>query len=181
MEIKFRIDDRETLERLAGLSTERFMRIWAVAIGNLARNKAQGKASEENGRSFWQREVIQSVREEVTGPDTGVVYSDSYIAEHVHTGGWVKPERTKFLAIPIDRSVRKKFARDIPGLVLFGAKTTKDRDGMFLGKKLYAGGKREKIKPLFVLKRQVWQKPRPWFPTQEEADAETKRFFEEDF
>ena len=38
-----------------------------------------------------------------------------------------------------------------------------------------------KIKPLFVLKRSVTQRARPWWPTEAEAETESKRFFEENF
>lgn len=175
MEIKIKVDAGDTLKAFEDMAPERFMKNWAVAIANLARKNA----FEKGGRSFWKREIGQSVKEEVTGPATGSVYSDSYIAEHVHTGGVIRPNPpAKFLAIPIDKSIRRKkiFARDYPwpgGKPVF----MQDKSG-----KVYLGAQlKTKVKPLFVLKRSVMQQARPWWPSEAETEAESRRFFEQDF
>jgi len=183
MNVKFIVDDSETLQQLREIFPERFMKRIAVVIKNLARNSAQEQAKKSGGRSFWQREVVQSIHEQVSG-DTAEVYSDSYIAEHAHTGGVIRPATRKYLAIPLDRKLRGKSPEKLPW-------RTKDGEPVFLRRRRgpgwvmgdYAGrGKNKRFTPLFALVPETApQKPRPWWPNAAAIDAEVLRFFEEDF
>lgn len=187
MEMKLKIDvkvepEGDLLEELRGLSPERFLRAWAIFTKNLARNNAQKAASGSGGRSFWQREILQSIHDSV-GADSATVYSDSYIAEHVHTGGVIRPRTRKYLAIPLDPRLKKKGPGDV-------AWRTPDKEPVFLPRKRgpgwvmmdYAGrGKRKYLEPKFALVPETLpQRPRPWWPSDEDIEKETRRFFEED-
>ena len=95
MQIIFEADLNKMTEELQELSPERFLRILAVAVKNMAKRNAHEAG--KGGKSFWQREIMPSIREEVS-PDHFSVYSDSYIAAHIHHGGEIKPEESQFLA-----------------------------------------------------------------------------------
>ena len=112
MEIKIKVDDAETMAKLRKISPERFMRAWAIAVKNLARKRAQEAAAKSGGRSFWQREILPSVHEEVN-PASARVYSDSHIAEHVHAGGVIRARLRKYLAIPLDKKLKKKGPKEV--------------------------------------------------------------------
>lgn len=175
MEIKIKLDDAEMLEQLRAMSPERFMRAWAIAVKNLARKKAQEAAAKSGGRSFWQREILPSIHEKVD-QFSAEIYSDSYIAEHVHTGGVIKPRTRKYLAIPVDKSVRGKSPDEYSGLVFLRRKDEGPNGRAYLAKPM-----KTKVKPLWVLKRSVMQRPRPWWPDDAEVSSESLRFFREDF
>lgn len=177
MKISLEINNVDDLARIHDITPDRFMRMWATVVKNLARSNAQEAARASNGRSFWQREILPSVRDVVEG-DQATVYSDSYIAEHVHTGGPIRPRVRRYLAIPLPwNKKRDKHPSDYPRDALF-AKTSKA--GNVLLFKRPAKGK-ELDKPLFVLKEEVKQKPRPWWPDSDAVEKETERFFRDDF
>ncbi len=183
MNVKFTVDDGETLRELRERFPERFMKRVAVMIKNLARNNAQEQARRSHGRSFWQREVVQSIHEQVNG-NTAEIYSDSYKAEHAHTGGVIRPVTRKYLAIPLDRKLRNKGPKEFSW-------RTKDGEPVFLPRRRgpgwvmgdYAGrGKNKHFTPRFALVPETApQKPRPWWPTEGDITRELLRFFEEDF
>ena len=108
MNVKFIVDDSETLRQLREIFPERFMKQIAVVIKNLARNSAQEQARKSGGRSFWQREVVQSIHEQVKG-DTAEVYSDSYKAEHAHTGGVIHPNKSRGMSAHLSSRLQKNF------------------------------------------------------------------------
>ena len=89
MEVKITVDYKDAVQGLDEISSKRFMKAWAIAIKNLAKHNVQEKANESNGRSFWQREILPSIHEEV-GDAYASIYSDSYIAQHVHDGGVIQ-------------------------------------------------------------------------------------------
>ena len=95
MQIIFKADLNKMTEELQELSPERFLRILAVAVKNMAKRNVHEAG--KGGKSFWQREILPSIREEVS-PDYFSVYSDSYIAAHVHHGGEIKPKKSQFPA-----------------------------------------------------------------------------------
>ena len=95
MQIIFEADLNKMTEELQKLSPDRFLRILAVAVKNMAKRNAHEAG--KGGKSFWQREILPSIREEVS-PDHFSVYSDSYIAAHIHHGGEIKPKKSQFLA-----------------------------------------------------------------------------------
>lgn len=173
MQIIFEADLNKMTEELQELSPERFLRILAVAVKNMAKRNAHEAG--KGGKSFWQREILPSIREEVS-PDYFSVYSDSYIAAHVHHGGEIKPKKSQFLAIPIDHSVKGKFAKDIPDLFVWRKKEEGPNGRAYLARQL-----KTKIKPLFVLKRSVFQKARPWFPDEKQFRREIVTFLEKNF
>lgn len=143
---------------IAGRNTRPLMVAWSVEVGNQARKNAMA----HGGRSFWRREIAGSVMEDVTGPDTAMVYSTSYIAEHVHKGGIIRPKNGRMLAIPLTDAARRKWPREWPRDELFIIRRKHDgKDQAVLARKK---GKRGLLEELYVLKRWVEQDPRPWWP-----------------
>lgn len=119
MEIKFEIgnDARE----LDSLSPRQFMIAWTTAIRQLVERRARERIGGDFGdviaRGAIQTDTSDPLRHSIyTGGENG------YIAEHIHTGGVIRPKRAKYLAIPIDRSVKGLFAREVPGLVFLRKK-----------------------------------------------------------
>ncbi len=173
MEIKFKTES-DTRE-LDSLSPRQFMIAWTTAIRQLVESRARERIGGDFGdviaRGAIQTDTSDPLRHSIyTGGENG------YIAEHIHTGGVIRPKRTKYLAIPIDRSVKGLFAREVPGLVFLRKKNEGPNGRCYLARPM-----KTKIKPLFVLKRSVTQRARPWWPTETEAETESKRFFEENF
>lgn len=175
MEIKIKVDDRETLEQLDKLAPRQFMIAWTTAVREMVRKRAREKI----GGDFGDRIARNSIQTDTSDPMCHEIYTggeNGYIAEHIHTGGVIRPKNAKFLAIPIDKSVRGLYAREVPGLVFLRRKEDGPNGRAYLARPM-----KTKIKPLFVLKRSVNQKPRPWWPDDAEVEAATVNFFEENF
>jgi len=176
MELKIRVDDRDTLNRLAQLSPRQFMIAWTTAV----RQYVQRQAQEKIGGSFGGKIARQSILTDDRNELRHEIYlggENGYIAEHIHTGGIIRPKERRYLAVPIDRSVKGIRPRKYPGeLVLVRKKEDGPHGRAYLAKPL-----KTRIKPLWVLMRQVTQKPRPWWPDDNAVAAETARFFEEAF
>nr|DAJ59600.1 MAG TPA: hypothetical protein [Caudoviricetes sp.] len=175
VDIKIKIDDHETLKQLSGLSPRQFMIAWTTAI----RQMVQSRAREKIGGDFGDQIARNSIQTDTTDPMRHEIYTggeNGYIAEHIHTGGTIRPKHAKFLAIPIDKSVKGLYAREVPGLVFLRKKEDGPNGRAYLARPM-----KRKIKPLFVLKRTVDQRPRPWWPDDAEAEAATVKFFEENF
>lgn len=142
--------------------------------GSLAK-LAQNNARNCVGGGFGKQTVADSVKATTDGSGQMGIYSDSYIAEHVHLGGVIRPKNAKMLAIPIDDSARGVSPRqewDQRGLFILRRKT----DGADRAYIAETRGKRQVVRLLYVLKRSVTQKPRPWWPT----DDDVRRLAEKD-
>ena len=176
MEIRFTVDDRDTLNQLAQLSPRQFMIAWSTAI----RQYVQQQAREKIGGSFGAKIARQSILTDDSDELRHEIYvggENGYIAEHIHTGGVIRPKERKYLAVPIDRSVKGIYPREYSGeLVLVRKKEDGPHGRAYLAKPL-----KTKIKPLWVLMRQVTQRSRPWWPDDHAVEAETQRFFHENF
>ena len=171
MNIKFTVDSKEELDRLAALSPREFMIAWTTAVKQFA----QKKARENIGGDFGDQIARHTILTDDRNPDIHEVYAggeNGYIAEHIHTGGVIRPKTRKYLAIPVDKSVKGLYPREYPGDLVF----LKANGRAYLAKPM-----KRKIKPLWVLKRQVYQKPRPWWPEEWEVQSETVRFFNDNF
>ena len=166
MQIRIKVNDLETLSALAKLTPEQYMRAWSTVVKQAAEKNLRDRIGGDFGHDLA-RSAVQ-IDETPLRHDVYVGGENGYIAEHVHTGGVIRPKNSKYLAIPIDRSVKGLFAREVPDLVFMRAN----------GKAFLARQMKRKIKPLFVLVKQTKpQRPRPWFPDQAEAQAVTDNFF----
>lgn len=175
--IKFDVQSREELDRLENeLSPRQFMIAWTGAVRRLIQQNARDKI----GGDFGDQIARESVQTDEQNPLVHRLYmggENGYIAEHIHTGGEIRPKTRKYLAIPIDRSAKDKYPREYPGdLVLIRRK----EDGPN-GRAYLALPMKRKVKLLYVLKKSVYQRPRPWFPTEEEVEQTTGQFFENAF
>lgn len=174
MKVSVGIDDSETLARLNALSVSELATAWTEAVRRLAQENARNKIGGDFGNDVVARAVDAQVN-----ADGGSVFlsgANDYIAAHVHTGGTIRPRNARYLAIPIDRSVKGLFAREVPGLVFLRKPGEGPNGRAFLAR---PEGKKGKLKPLFVLKTAVTQRPRPWWPDDAEIQDETLRFFAE--
>ena len=171
MQIRITVNDLETLSALAKLSPEQYMRAWSTVVKQAAEKNLRDRIGGDFGHDLA-RSAVQ-IDEAPLHHDVYVGGENGYIAEHVHTGGVIRPKNSQYLAIPIDRSVKGLFAREVDGLVFLRKKDEGPNGRAFLARPM-----KRKIKPLFVLvKRTKPQRPRPWFPDQAEAQAVTDNFF----
>ena len=176
MNIKFKVDDSETIARLNGLTPRQFMIAWTTEVKKLA----QKRAREKIGGDFGHEIANKSILTDDSDPNRHTIYTggeQGYIADHIHFGGVIRPKERKYLAIPIDRSVKGTYPREYPGdLVLLRRKDDGPNGRAYLAKPM-----KRKIKPLWVLKRSVNQRPRPWWPEDWEVREVTEQFFNENF
>lgn len=176
MKIRFEVNDADTLERLAGLTPRQFMIAWSTVI----KQHVQKSAREKIGGDFGDLIARHSILTDDSSEDRHEVYvggENGYIAAHIHNGGEIKPKTAKFLAIPIDKSVKGIYPREYAGELIF---LRKKEDGPN-GRAYLAKPMKRKIKPLWVLKKSVFQKARPWFPANDELETVTRQFFENNF
>ena len=167
------LDIGPALELLRRLSPALRMKAWAEVVAELARRNARNRVVGRFGL-----EVAEKVEFDIHG-DTADVYVDNPIAVHVHFGGPIRSRNGRRLAIPLDNATsrrenpRRLFARDL------GMTTPLLRRGDLLFRAPEKG--RRLGAPLFVLRTQTRpQRPRPWWPTPQEAMDETERFIAED-
>lgn len=176
MKLKITVDDRETLQALSKLSPREFMIAWTTAVKQFV----QRKAREKIGGDFGDLIARHSILTDDSDPLRHEIYAggeNGYIAEHIHTGGVIRPKERKYLAIPIDRSVKGMYPREYGGDLVFLRRKDEGPNGRaYLAKPM-----KRKVKPLWVLKRSVSQRPRPWWPDDTAVQAETERFFNENF
>ena len=176
MEIKFTVDDRETLEQLSKLSPREFMIAWTTAVKQFVQRRARQRIGGDFGDLIARHSILTDDRD----PERHEIYAggeNGYIAEHIHTGGVIRPKTRRYLAVPIDRSVKGMYPREYPGdLVLLRKKDEGPNGRAYLAKPM-----KRKIKPLWVLKRSVNQRPRPWWPEDWEVREVTEEFIRENF
>ncbi len=175
MDIKFKINDAETMAQLHGLSIAAFVEAWAEAVRGLARKNAMEKVGGDFGRNV----VAESVRQDTHGL-ISEVYSKGKIGEHVHNGGPIQSGNGKVLAIPTKWNLRRDlFASAWPNDSLLFLKSEK-RNRAYLFK---TPAKGEKLgRPMFFLTPKTKpQKPRPWWPDDMAVESETIRFFDKNF
>ena len=178
MELKLAVDDREIAATLAKLRAT----VSAPVLGEILLELAQRKARNKLGKNFGESVVARSVELDLRGDHQVEVYSDNPIAIHVHTGGPIRSRNGKKLAIPLPNestakyNPRRTFARDLSVPLL--AITSKKGNRLLFRDP----GKNGKLEPpLFVLKSETKaQKPRQWFPSVAEAQAELTRFINEE-
>ena len=174
LQIKVENTDGELQELASSVSGEEFLELWAEAVMRLAKKNA-GKIGKHFGRSV----LAGGIRAE-TFPDRAEVTAD-YIGEHVHTGGPIASRNGKDLAIPLDTPATRQynphrfFARELNSIRLFSVRTKGGKRLLFRVPE--KGEKNAKAEgPLFVVVPQTRpQKERPWWPTQEEAEAATDK------
>lgn len=176
MRIRFDVDDSSTLEQLAALTPRQFMIAWTRAVRQFVQERARSRI----GGDFGSRIARNSILIDDSEPERHEIYTggeNGYIAEHIHTGGVVRPKKKKYLAVPVDRSVRGIWPSEYSGELVF----LRRRDEGPNGRAYLAKPMKRKVKPLWILLRSVTHRPKPWWPSAEEVEGETIRFFNENF
>lgn len=186
MKICFSVDLRDLLDAEAKMALEsRLPEFAAKTLAVSMRDRAESNARSRIGNGGFGQELAEGIRTRSDGAEVVIdhVSNDTnHLAQHVHEGGVIRPRNSRFLAIPIDRSVKGEYAR-------LHRWNTDDGRPLFIRKKedgpngrAYLAeprGKRAKPKFLYVLVRQTKpQKPRPWWPTDEEFTELTERELE---
>lgn len=176
MQATIKFNETELLEKLTGLNHAEFMAAWSTVILQYA----QKQAREKIGGNFGDRIARQSIHVNDNNPDLHIVHiagENGYIAEHIHTGGPIKPRYRKYLAIPIDKTAKGKYPSEWAQKLIV---LRKKEDGL-RGRAYLALQMQKKIKVLYVLKNKVEQKPRPWWPSDAEVRHVSLQFFQENF
>lgn len=177
MRIRFDVDDSSTLEQLAALTPRQFMIAWTRAVRQFVQERARSRI----GGDFGSRIARNSILIDDSEPERHEIYTggeNGYIAEHIHTGGVVRPKKKKYLAVPTEANSKPgKWPNEYPEKKLFLLKSKAGNLLLFQRPK-----KRMPLSaPLFVLKESVTHRPKPWWPSAEEVEGETIRFFNENF
>ena len=176
MQIRFSVDDSSTLQDLYNLTPRQFMIAWTTAIRQYVEKQARQKIGGDFGDDIARHSILTDTQD----PERPEIYTggeNGYIAEHIHTGGIVRPKTRKYLAVPVDKSVKGLWPREYPGdLVMLRKKDEGPNGRAYLAKPM-----KTKIKPLWILLRQVTHKPRPWWPDEVAIEGETIRFFRDNF
>jgi len=173
VEIKFTVTGN-TPDELEKLSPRRFMIAWTTVVKQLAQRQARDRIGGDFGDLIARHSILTDERDPVRH-EIYVGGENGYIAEHIHTGGVIRPKTRQYLAVPIDKSVKGMWPNEYPGdLVLIRKKDDGPRGRAYLAKPM-----KRKIKPLWILLRQVNQKPRPWWPDAALVQSETVKFFSE--
>lgn len=183
MHIKISVDNKEDLEKLAGLSMRDKLEIWAEAV----QQKLKEKAVQRLGGGQFGRRISRSVRYDVTN-SSAHVHTDNtpegYIGDAVHAGGDFRSHNGKLLALPLHSRFR-------PGGAEFGIFPrnstlrmfilTSKKHNLLLFERKKKGQKKETEGPLFLLRKSYHHKPRPWWITPAEAEETVADFVEENF
>ena len=145
------------------------------------RDRAENNARSRIGNGGFGQELAEGVRTRVEGTTVTIDHTSNdtnHLAEHVHSGGVIRPRNRQYLAIPIDRSVKGEYASIHRWATPNGKPiVVRSADGPH-GRAYLAEprGKRGKLKFLYVLTRETKpQRPRPWWPTDDEFIQLTER------
>lgn len=178
MELHFDFDVAQFLSDIGILNLEeKLPEFVAKTLSVSFRDKIESRIREKIGSGGFGQELAEGIRTKADNTTLVVDHESNdstHIAEHVHCGGIIRPKTRKYLAIPIDASVRDEYPSDHTWL-------TNGGKPIFLRRKAGRGwimaesrgrGKTQKLKPLFVLVPQTKpQKPRPiWFEEKEAWD-----------
>lgn len=179
MEVKMTVNDRETLEELKILGASAVVEAWSEAVMQLARKYAEEKITGNFGK-----QMAATVKRDVHAKD-GTIYvggKRGYIAEAVENGGVFRSHNGKLLALPLTSRFRKggefgdKFPRNT-GLHFLKVKSK--RGNTLLFEKDSKG--RPTGPPAYLLRPSFTHRPRPWWPTEQEAGDAVKKYMEENF
>ena len=145
---------------------------------------ARANAMKKGGRSFWVRQIADSLHTETVG-EARVVGSTHVAAAHKQFGGTVSAPgkgegslHRAALTIPVGIARENRWDTDkaqAAGWRLFRVKG-KDGRGLLFGERV-SGSKRKRRRQelLFVLRKSVEQKPDKWFPEGAQLEAAVSR------
>lgn len=176
LRVKFEVDDSETLKELNALNPQAHVAAWAEAVRKLAEQKALNLGNRVGPRAA---DAI-TVKTETLKSEILLDGPDARMAAHIHFGGPIQSSNGKVLAIPTKWNANKEDFASTYGENYFVLIRSKKRNRAYLFKNPAKG---EKLgRPMFVLTPKTRpQKPRPWWPTGEEVEAATVKYFEENF
>jgi hypothetical protein len=152
--------------KFAGMVTKERMASLFDSVGQEIKDAAEAKARSYGGRNFWRDKIIRKIKYDANSDGVTVgVASD--LASHVQFGGTISApgkgpgsKFRKYLTIPISDAAYGKSVGDFPKENILFLK------GIVWLVELRGKGKKEEsvMEPLFVLKKSVKQKARPFMP-----------------
>ena len=110
MKLHFDFDVAQFLSDIGILNLEeKLPEFVAKTLSVSFRDKIESRIREKIGSGGFGQELAEGIR--TTADNTTLVVDhesndSTHIAEHVHCGGIIRPKTRKYLAIPIDASVR---------------------------------------------------------------------------
>ena len=152
---------RAVLERVRGGMAHALTWANAVAI------RARGNARAKGGRRWW-GDLARSLQVREASPTEAEVSTPHVGAAQKQYGGRIVPVRAKALTIPIDPVARGRRAYELNSAdrPLFRPKGT---DILAWSVRTGRGkGRKATLRPLFALRKSVFQRPDPWFPPDDE-------------
>ena len=158
------------LTRLAGKLSPVQRSGFVLAWGRGVAAQAQRNARAKGGRRFW-RDLARSVNMRSISAEGVEVFSDHVAAAQAQFGGTIEApgkgpgsHQAKALTIPFPGSEAERTGETAKEFVLGGRKlfVLGKKDGVRMGVLGY--DENGQFVPLFILRRRVTQKARPWFP-----------------
>lgn len=183
MKILITVDMRNCLDATAKMALEgQLPEFAAKTLAVSLRDKAESNARKVIGNGGFGQELAAGVRVRTNGSEVivdHVTNDTNHLAEHVHDGGPIRHPQGKYLAIPIDQSVKGEMAREHRWQTPDGKPLFLRKKGDGLHGRAYLAeprGKRGKLKALYVLVKETKpQCPRPWWPSDQEFIELTER------
>ena len=183
MNIRFEFDISDLLSAEEKLAfNKQLPEFVAKTLSAALRDKAEKNARSKISNGGFGQELAEGVRTRANGTSVIIDHTSNdtnHLAEHVHKGGVIKPRNRQYLAIPIDKSVKKEYASmhswaTPNGKPLFiRSKEDGPRGRAYLAE---PRGKRGDLKFLYVLVRETKpQRPRPWWPEDDDFLQLTQR------
>lgn len=182
--IYFSVDIARALQDLQQLRLDDKITDMAKTVRVSLHDAAERSARQHIGGTFGD-DLARGVRSQIDGNVVTVDHKsndNTHIAEHVHSGGVIRPRNRKYLAIPTKDAPRGEWASDHNWATPNGKPVViRDPKAGLNGRAYLAEprGKRGKLKFLYTLVRQTKpQRPRPWWPTDQEFEVLTARELE---
>ena len=182
MELSIRVNIKDFLSAAKGMQLEaRLPEFMAKTLAAALRDKIESNIRNKIGTGPFGQELAGGIRSKPEGLRLlvdHVTNDTNHLAEHVQDGGVIRPKNRKYLAIPLMKDLRG----ENPEFVRW---RTPNGEPIWLRRKRgpgwvmldYAGRKKDrKLQAKFALVPETKpQRPRPYWPTDQEVIALTER------
>ena len=172
--IYFTADIANMLNDLQRLRLDDRLAALAKTVQASLHDAAEAAARNRIGGTFGD-DLARGIRSKITDNTVTIDHKSNdtnHLAEHVHSGGVIRPRNRKYLAIPTRNALRGEWASDhnwaTPNRrpIIFRDPHAGAHGRAYLAE---PRGKRGKLKFLYVLVHETKpQRPRPWWPTDQE-------------
>lgn len=187
MQILFSVNLKDFMGAGARMALEgRLPEFVANTLEVSLRDKAERNARSIIGNGSFGQDIAEGIRTRSEGMVVTIDHTSNdpgknHIAQHVHEGGPVRSRTKPYLAIPLMKNLKEyasahAWATPNGKPIVVRMKNDGPRGRAYLAE---PRGKRGKLKFLYVLKKETKpQRPRPWWPTDEDFLKLTERELE---